>query len=368
MRRRYNFLVVSSILISLLASFSFVAGQNSIKYGDLNGDGSINAMDLTLMKRYIMGQIDKFPVEDMQGGDPGNFDEVYQAEDATLSNAFTETVNEGYSGASYVNYEDVVGGYIEWNVNVPDTGAYRLTFRYANGTNNNRPIEVSVNSNVIIGNLDFNSTSAWTSWQDQSILANLNKGNNRIRATAVGVDGPNMDYLKVTKTDERPTPVPTFNPTPVPTSTSAPGPGARQMERLDRGLVAVKVSNGVYLSWRMFGTDPSNVAFNLYRNGSKVNSSPITDSTNFVDSSGSTGSKYTVRAVVNGQEQEQSKEVSVWDRNYLQIPIQPPTSSHTANDCSVGDLDGDGQYEIILKWEPTNAKDNAHSVLQIMYT
>lgn len=361
MKKGIIFLVVSSILISLLASFSFVAGQNSIKYGDLNGDGSINAMDLTLMKRYIMGQIDKFPVEDMQGGDPGNFDEVYQAEDATLSNAFTETVNEGYSGASYVNYEDVVGGYIEWNVNVPDTGAYRLTFRYANGTNNNRPIEVSVNSNVIIGNLDFNSTSAWTSWQDQSILANLNKGNNRIRATAVGVDGPNMDYLKVTKTDERPTPVPTFNPTPVPTSTSAPGPGARQMERLDRGLVAVKVSNGVYLSWRMFGTDPSNVAFNLYRNGSKVNSSPITDSTNFVDSSGSTGSKYTVRAVVNGQEQEQSKEVSVWDRNYLQIPIQPPTSSHTANDCSVGDLDGDGQYEIILKWEPTNAKDNAHS-------
>jgi len=71
-------------------------------------------------------------------------------------------------------------------------------------------------------------------------------------------------------------------------------------------LVAVKVNNGVFLSWRMFGTDPSNIAFNLYRNGTKINSTPITGATNYVDTGGTTSSTYTVRAVINGQEQEAS--------------------------------------------------------------
>jgi len=133
------------------------------------------------------------------------------------------------------------------------------------------------------------------------------------------------------------------------------------MERLDRGLVAVKVNNGVFLSWRMFGTDPSNIAFNLYRNGTKINSTPITGATNYVDTGGTTSSTYTVRAVINGQEQEASKPVSVWAQNYLQIPIQPPSSAYEANDCSAADLDGDGEYELCLKWEPNNAKDNSQS-------
>jgi len=71
----------------------------------------------------------------------------------------------------------------------------------------------------------------------------------------------------------------------------------------------------------MFGTDPSNIAFNLYRNGTKINSTPITGATNYVDTGGTTSSTYTVRAVINGQEQEASKPVSVWAQNYLQIPF-----------------------------------------------
>jgi len=143
----------------------------------------------------------------------------------------------------------------------------------------------------------------------------------------------------------------------------------RQMEALDRGLVAVKVSNGVFLSWRLFGTDPSNIAFNLYRNGTKINSSPITGATNYVDTGGTNSSVYTVRSVINGVEGPVSPPAAVWAQNYLTVPLQRPAGgttpsgesyTYSPNDASVGDLDGDGKYEIVLKWDPSNSKDNAH--------
>lgn len=145
---------------------------------------------------------------------------------------------------------------------------------------------------------------------------------------------------------------------------------ARQMEKLDRGLVAVKVSSGVFISWRVLGTEWSGVSYNLYRDSTKLNSSPITGATNYTDTAGTASSSYQVAAVVNGVEQTKCTAVSVWANNYLQVPITPPSGGTTssgesytynANDCSVGDLDGDGQYEIIVKWDPSNAKDNSQS-------
>ncbi|WP_275446245.1 rhamnogalacturonan lyase [Paenibacillus sp. ACRSA] len=146
--------------------------------------------------------------------------------------------------------------------------------------------------------------------------------------------------------------------------------GARQMEFLDRGVVAVKTGNGVFVSWRLLGTEGSNVSFNVYRDGTKVNASPITNSTNLQDASGTNNSKYTVRAVVGGAEQAASKVASVWGNNYLTVPLSVPAGgttpdgvayTYSANDASAGDLDGDGEYELIVKWDPSNAKDNAHS-------
>lgn len=145
---------------------------------------------------------------------------------------------------------------------------------------------------------------------------------------------------------------------------------SRQMETLNRGVVAVKVSSGVFVSWRLLGTEADSTSFNLYRNGTKVNSSPITNSTNYNDPQGTTSSTYTVKAIVNGQEQTASPSASVWGQNYLSVPIQQPAGGTTpdgvaytydANDASVGDLDGDGNYEIVLKWDPTNSKDNSQS-------
>lgn len=149
--------------------------------------------------------------------------------------------------------------------------------------------------------------------------------------------------------------------------TTAFAASSRQVEALNRGLVAVKVSNGVYLSWRLLGTESYSTTFNVYRNGTKIAS--VTDSTNYVDTSGSTNSKYTVRTVVNGKESTESDSVSVLSNNYKDVPIQKPsdtklngeTVTYSANDASVADVDGDGEYEIILKWNPSNAKDNSQS-------
>uniref|UniRef100_UPI00403F311E rhamnogalacturonan lyase n=1 Tax=Paenibacillus sp. Y5S-9 TaxID=3122489 RepID=UPI00403F311E len=146
--------------------------------------------------------------------------------------------------------------------------------------------------------------------------------------------------------------------------------GARQMEYLDRGVVAVKTGTGVFVSWRLLGTEGSNVSFNVYRDGTKVNATPITNSTNLQDASGTSSSKYTVRAVVSGAEQAASAAASVWGNNYLSVPLSVPAGgttpdgvayTYSANDASAGDLDGDGEYELIVKWDPSNSKDNSQS-------
>ncbi|MDN4602662.1 rhamnogalacturonan lyase [Paenibacillus sp. F6_3S_P_1C] len=146
--------------------------------------------------------------------------------------------------------------------------------------------------------------------------------------------------------------------------------GARQMEFLDRGVVAVKTGTGVFVSWRLLGTEGSNVSFNVYRDGTKVNASPITNSTNLQDASGTSSSKYTVRAVVGGTEQAASAAASVWGNNYLSVPLSVPAGgttpdgvayTYSANDASAGDVDGDGEYELIVKWDPSNSKDNSQS-------
>ena len=149
---------------------------------------------------------------------------------------------------------------------------------------------------------------------------------------------------------------------------AGPANAQRFMEKLDRGLIAVKSGTGYFLSWRLFGTDPQDTTFgfNVYRGTSKLNTAVITDSTNYLDSAGGSGT-YTVKAVTNGVEGETSAPALVVDSGYVNIPLTPPPagSSHgssyteTANDASIGDLDGDGQYEIVLKWDPSNSHDNA---------
>jgi len=142
----------------------------------------------------------------------------------------------------------------------------------------------------------------------------------------------------------------------------------RVMEKLNRGLIAVRVSSiQVFLSWRMLGSDPDNIAFNLYRDGVKINSAPISDVTNFTDNSSSANS-YTVKTVLNNAETGEQNAAGVLANNYFDIPMNVPavmtmpdgsTCTYSPADCSAGDADGDGDYEIIVKWDPSNAKDNS---------
>ena len=154
-----------------------------------------------------------------------------------------------------------------------------------------------------------------------------------------------------------------------------PTAGHFQMEALDRGVVALKVPQGVYVGWRMFGFEygEASVAYQLYRDGLPV--SLVTGSTNFLDTGGTALARYAVSLVIGGVEQARSSPVAVWAQEYLRIPLDRPADgttastcptaneayTYSANDGSPGDLDGDGQYELVLKWDPSNAKDNSQS-------
>ena len=139
-------------------------------------------------------------------------------------------------------------------------------------------------------------------------------------------------------------------------SLSVAGFAQRFTDTVDRGLVAVKVSNGVFVSWRVFGEEYYDVTYNLYRNGTKVNSKPLSVS-NFTDASGSTSSTYTVAPVIDGVEQEKSAAVKVWSQQYIDIPMQSVinrngqnvTADYTLNDVTLADVDGDGVTEFIVK-------------------
>jgi rhamnogalacturonan endolyase len=145
----------------------------------------------------------------------------------------------------------------------------------------------------------------------------------------------------------------------------------RFMENLGRGLVAINQGNGkVYVGWRLLGTDPNEIAFNLYRStGSgaaiKLNDQSITQSTNFIDTDVdlSQPNSYFVRPVLNGQEQPASASSTLQAnapiQQYISIPLQTP-DGYTPNDASVGDLDGDGEYEIVLHQTGTS-QDNANN-------
>lgn len=144
----------------------------------------------------------------------------------------------------------------------------------------------------------------------------------------------------------------------------------RKMEKLNRGTVAVRVnSSSVFISWRLFGTENNSTAFNIYRDNVKLNTTPIAGATNYTDNTTANGI-YTVKAIVNNIEESNTVAATVWTKQFLQIPIQQPAGgttpdavayAYTANDASVGDVDGDGEYEIILKWDPSNSKDNSQS-------
>lgn len=161
----------------------------------------------------------------------------------------------------------------------------------------------------------------------------------------------------------------------------------RVTENLGRGVIAARTSiTSVYVGWRVLAIDPTNVGYNLYRSTGgapavKLNSSPLTTTTDYVDSTANLtlSNAYTVRAVIGGVEQPTSAPFTLAAnaalQQYLDVPLQIPPGgtanwcpggaasayTYNANDGSIADLDGDGQYEFVIKWDPSNSKDNSQS-------
>jgi autotransporter-associated beta strand protein len=132
----------------------------------------------------------------------------------------------------------------------------------------------------------------------------------------------------------------------------------RKMEVLDRGVMAVKVSNGVFVSWRLNGYEWYNTSFNLYRDGVKINTLPL-EVSNFNDASGTLSSSYTVRAIVDGVEQAASAPALPLAQQYLEVLLKVRDANiYQINDATAADLDGDGQYEIIIKRIAPGWNDN----------
>jgi rhamnogalacturonan endolyase len=279
----------------------------------------------------------------------------YEAEDSPATcDGTIDSNHAGYSGSGFCNGDNTTGAAATFTINATSGGTATLDIRYANGTTTNRPADITVNGNIAQANLPFNGTGDWANWATTSLSVPVNTGTNTIAITPTTSNGlPNIDYLEVTSGSV--SPPPTTSPPPPPPQ------GTVQMEALDRGVVSVPSGGGNFVSWRLLGTDPTNVAFNVYRGGALVNSSPITGSTNLFDGGAPQGASYTVRAVVNGSEQAASPPaLRFGSGGYLDVPVQPPASGYTINDASAGDLDGDGQYEIVFKWE-RESRDNSQS-------
>ena len=335
--------------------------------GDLDGNGSIDAVDLKLLSDHLLGMDVKFaapiiPTEPPT--DPPVTAPKYYASDAVIYKGVTETVNEGFESEAYANFNNEIGSFVEWTVNAPSDGNYTVDFRYANGTDVNRPIKLIVNGDKEYGQyVDFNGTGAWTSWSNQTAVVSLKAGKNTLKAYATTQNGgPNVDYVAISASD-----------------TDAPHEKATQgkrMEKLNRSVISAHAKNGNLISWRLLATDNEQTIFKLWKNGKEMLGEFTTDqATNYFDNGGTASDWYTIDVHV-GDECTEFAQASTNFTNtnsgqsgaYMDIKLQQPADltmpdgsvcSYSPNDCSVGDVDGDGEYELFVKWYPSNAQDNS---------
>ncbi|NUR72434.1 MAG: carbohydrate-binding protein [Hamadaea sp.] len=264
--------------------------------------------------------------------------------DGTIDNNWA-----GYSGGGFCNGTNAVGAAAQFTLTAAASGTFTITIGYANGTTTGRPADIVVNGSVAQSASAFDPTGAWSTWATKTVSVSLAAGSNTIRlspTTAAGL--ANIDYLDAD-------------------TGGGGGTSGRQMEDLDRGLISVRSGSGNLVSWRLLGTESSSVTFNLYRGGTRIYSGALT---NYLDAGAAADASYTVRAVVNGAEQAASAASLAFANGYRDVRLQIPAGgttpdgvayTYSANDVSVGDLDGDGVLEFVVKWDPSNAKDNSQS-------
>jgi glucose/arabinose dehydrogenase len=176
----------------------------------------------------------------------------YQAESATISQGVVESNHAGHTGTGFVNYDNVAGSYVEFTVQAATAGQAGLSFRNANGTTTDRPMDIAVNGTVVAAGRSFPGTGAWTTWVDSSLNVSLNAGANTVRATATTANGgPNLDRLTVGP------PIDTETPT-------APGQPVCSDISFD----------SLTLTWPASSDNVGVVAYDIYNQGQKIAEAP----------------------------------------------------------------------------------------------
>lgn len=127
--------------------------------------------------------------------------DTLEAETALLSGVQVADDHPDFSGTGFADYKNPNDDYIEWSVPMPEEAFATLQIRYSNGRETDRPVRLEVNGEVI-SNLSFPSTGAWTSWAITKAKVNLKSGINKVRLTAIGESGPNVDYLAYTTNEK----------------------------------------------------------------------------------------------------------------------------------------------------------------------
>lgn len=134
------------------------------------------------------------------------------------------------------------------------------------------------------------------------------------------------------------------------------------LEDLKRGVTVLPAqSKGMFISWRFLATDSVATSFDVLRDG-KVIKSDITTATNFTDGTGNANHRYQIVTKVGDEAIDTTAAVAPWTNPYYKLHLDLPTANgytYSPNDCSVGDVDGDGEYELFVKWDPSNSKDNS---------
>ena len=134
------------------------------------------------------------------------------------------------------------------------------------------------------------------------------------------------------------------------------------IEHLGRGLIVTRAENkGNFVSWRYLANDSLPTTFDLLRNGDAIKTD-ISTSTSYTDTYGTSAHTYQIVTKINGEAIDTTDAVTPWTDYYWQIHLDLPTAkgyTYSPNDCSVGDVDGDGEYELFVKWDPSNSRDNS---------
>ncbi len=380
--------------------------DNSFIPGDVNDDGVVNAFDTALSKKLLLAEsaterqkhagnvsgdeqfsmVDVIQIQKFLLTGKGDFikaivpgTNVYAGIDAeSYSNGWIEDSNTGFvTEGGYLNLNNAAGETAEWNVAASGEGVHAITVRYANGGTGDRTISVTVNGQPYAWTLQGAPTGAWTTWAEETIYVPLQDGVNKLTFTSQTTDGAsNIDTITVAAAFDQEQSASVYkDPEDFDIFDNTYGVG-RQMEALDRGVSATLSGSGVLVSWRKLATDNENTFFKLYQNGNYIATINAGEATNYFIDGAATTDVFTVDTFMETCMTDfASPAVVCGIKNsgqsgaYLEFGVTPPseqtmpdgtTCTYTPNDTSCGDVDGDGQYELIVKWDPSNSKDNAN--------